>query len=169
MLDNNGIPVPAGQANLGYTILGIDIAFFTCSTISVVLRVGTRLGITRNFGWDDAMIVVAQVRLHSLLSSPSPSRGELHSSLQLIVLASYRRGQGLCRRRSFQWSWAAYDGSKRGNISQLSLFQFHRLATGMKASKTVDAKGAEYQTDYARSRSDQDIHLPLSSSPYTIQ
>ena len=62
MPDNNGIPIPPGQENQGNTILAVDIAFFTISTIFVVLRVGTRLGVTRNFGWDDAMIVLAQVR-----------------------------------------------------------------------------------------------------------
>ena len=49
------------DGNLGTVFLVIDIVVFTLSSITVLLRLGTRVWITRNFGWDDATITFAQV------------------------------------------------------------------------------------------------------------
>ena len=51
-----------GDTNLGPVILGVNCAVFSSSTILVWLRVITRVWITHNFGWDDAVIILAQVR-----------------------------------------------------------------------------------------------------------
>ena len=64
-MDDNGIPIPKGDTNQGPVIQGIDAALFGLSTSLVLLRLGTRTWITRNFGWDDATIALAQVRLDS--------------------------------------------------------------------------------------------------------
>ena len=61
MLDHNGRPIPPDQADLGDTVFAIDLTFIAVSTVLVTIRIGTRLGITRNFGWDDATITLAQV------------------------------------------------------------------------------------------------------------
>ena len=60
MMDNNGAPVPSGSKSLGPTILGLDAALFSLSTITVVSRLITRLRITHDYGWDDSLIALAQ-------------------------------------------------------------------------------------------------------------
>lgn len=60
-MDGNGIPIPKGVTNQGPVILILDWVLFCMSTIFVLLRLGTRTWITRNFGWDDATIALAQV------------------------------------------------------------------------------------------------------------
>ena len=59
-MDNNGVPPPAGSKNLGPTISGLDWASFTTSTVFVTLRLLTRWRITRDWGWDDSTILLAQ-------------------------------------------------------------------------------------------------------------
>ena len=61
-MDGNGVPIPAGSSNQGPVIYGIDWAFFCLSTIFVATRLGTRIWITRNFGWDDTTIALSQAR-----------------------------------------------------------------------------------------------------------
>ncbi|KAG7005730.1 hypothetical protein G7Y79_00018g045370 [Physcia stellaris] len=46
--------------NLGIVFTAVDIVVFTLSSITVLLRLGTRVWITRNFGLDDATIALAQ-------------------------------------------------------------------------------------------------------------
>lgn len=47
--------------NLGSVLIAVNCVLFTTSTLVVVLRSMTRLGITRNFGIDDAVMVLTQV------------------------------------------------------------------------------------------------------------
>ena len=51
------------ERNLGPVFTAIDIAVFALSTFCVLVRVLTRSFITRNPGWDDATIILAQVNL----------------------------------------------------------------------------------------------------------
>ena len=60
-MDNNPLHTTASSRNLGPAFLGIDWAVFSVSTIVVVLRLYTRLCITRNFWLDDAVIALTQV------------------------------------------------------------------------------------------------------------
>lgn len=54
------------QSNLGPVILITDWVLFSLSTAVVLLRLATRIWITRNPGWDDLMIALTQVLLQSL-------------------------------------------------------------------------------------------------------
>lgn len=49
------------EQNLGPVFITVDIVVFALSTVFVLLRLGTRFFITRNPGWDDATILLAQV------------------------------------------------------------------------------------------------------------
>lgn len=62
MSDKSETIPSSGDTNLGPVILGVNWAVFSPSTILVCLRVITRIWITHNFGWDDAVIILAQVR-----------------------------------------------------------------------------------------------------------
>ena len=62
MSDKSETIPSSGDTNLGPVILGVNLAVFSSSTILVCLRVTTRIWITHNFGWDDAVIILAQVR-----------------------------------------------------------------------------------------------------------
>lgn len=62
MSDKSETISSSGDTNLGPVILGVNWAVFSPSTILVCLRVITRIWITHNFGWDDAVIILAQVR-----------------------------------------------------------------------------------------------------------
>ena len=59
---NSQLPYPGADRNLGPAVNAVDGTLFTLSTVIVALRLFTRLRITRNFGWDDATITLAQVR-----------------------------------------------------------------------------------------------------------
>ncbi|KAL8790917.1 MAG: hypothetical protein Q9213_000342 [Squamulea squamosa] len=48
------------ERNLGPVFLAVDIVVFALSTTTALLRLGTRAFITRNPGWDDATIILAQ-------------------------------------------------------------------------------------------------------------
>ena len=61
-MDQSEIIHSHGDRNLGPVLLGVNWAVFGPSTVIVGLRVVTRLWITHNFGWDDATILLAQVR-----------------------------------------------------------------------------------------------------------
>ena len=70
-LANGSVYMSQGR-DLGGVILAVDWAVFSPSSIMVCLRMITQLFITRNFGWDDGFIAVAQVspaRFQTLLSS----------------------------------------------------------------------------------------------------
>ena len=60
MNSSNPLHTTASHGNLGPVFLGVDWALFSLSTIMVLLRLYTRLWITRNFGWDDATIALTQ-------------------------------------------------------------------------------------------------------------
>lgn len=62
-MGNGEVTFPQSKANLGPIILNVDWVLFTLSTTIVILRLGTRVWITRNPGWDDAAIALAQVNL----------------------------------------------------------------------------------------------------------
>ena len=61
-MNNNPLHTTASSGNLGPVFHGLDWAVFSLSTTIVVLRLYTRLWITRNFGLDDATIALTQVR-----------------------------------------------------------------------------------------------------------
>lgn len=58
---DSGKPPPDGDKNYAGILIGVNWAVFGPATIVVALRVYTRLRISHNIGWDDAMIVLAQV------------------------------------------------------------------------------------------------------------
>ena len=62
MSDKSETIPSSGDTNFGPVLIGVNWAVFSPSTILVFLRVITRIWITHNFGWDDAVIVLAQVR-----------------------------------------------------------------------------------------------------------
>ena len=51
----------SGDTNFGPVLIGVNWAVFGPSTLLVGLRLVTRVWITHNFGWDDAVILLAQV------------------------------------------------------------------------------------------------------------
>ena len=61
MSDKSETISSSGDTNLGPVIIGVNWAVFSPSTTLVCLRVITRIWITHNFGWDDAVIILAQV------------------------------------------------------------------------------------------------------------
>ena len=61
MDQEGGLPPPDGNRDLGPTLVGVNWAVFGPSWIFVILRSITRIWISRNFGWDDAVMVFAQV------------------------------------------------------------------------------------------------------------
>lgn len=61
-MDNNPLHTTASAGNLGPVFLGLDWAIFSLSTITVAIRLYTRLYITRNFGLDDATMALTQAR-----------------------------------------------------------------------------------------------------------
>ena len=62
-MDKAEIIPSSGDDNLGPMLIGVNWAIFGPATILVCLRLFTRLYITHNFGWDDAVIAVTQVSL----------------------------------------------------------------------------------------------------------
>lgn len=60
-MDNAEIIPSTGDRNLGTMLIGVNWAVFGPATILVCLRLITRIWITRNFGWDDAVIGLTQV------------------------------------------------------------------------------------------------------------
>ena len=63
-MDNshNNIHTVASNKNLGPVFLGVDWAVFSLSSIAVLIRLFTRAWVTRNFGWDDAVMALTQVK-----------------------------------------------------------------------------------------------------------
>ena len=63
-MDNshNNLHTVASHKNLGPVFLGVDWAVFALSSIAVLIRLFTRAWVTRNFGWDDAMMALTQVK-----------------------------------------------------------------------------------------------------------
>jgi len=64
---NNPLHMTASNRNLGPVFLGVDWTVFILSTSVVLIRLYTRIWITRNVGWDDAMMALTQVRNPSKL------------------------------------------------------------------------------------------------------
>lgn len=60
-MDNAEIIPSAGDRNLGPMLIVVNWAVFGPATILVCLRLITRICITHNFGWDDAVIAITQV------------------------------------------------------------------------------------------------------------
>ena len=60
-MDKAEIIPSVGDRNLGPMLIGVNWAVFGPATILVCLRLMTRIWITRNFGWDDAVIALTQV------------------------------------------------------------------------------------------------------------
>ena len=60
-MDKTEVIHSEGDRNFGPMLIGINWAIFGPATILVCLRLITRIWITRNFGWDDAVIALTQV------------------------------------------------------------------------------------------------------------
>ena len=60
-MESSEIIPSQGDRNLGSLLIGLNWAVFGSSTIIVCLRLITRVWITHNFGWDDAVMLLAQV------------------------------------------------------------------------------------------------------------
>ncbi|KAL8760418.1 MAG: hypothetical protein Q9199_000042 [Rusavskia elegans] len=60
-MDRVGEAPKGGDENLGPTIIIINVIVFVASTLIVIVRIFTRLCLTKNFGWDDAVMVLTQV------------------------------------------------------------------------------------------------------------
>lgn len=60
-MDKAEIIPSTGDRNLGPMLIGVNWAIFAPATILVCLRLITRIWITHNFGWDDAVIALTQV------------------------------------------------------------------------------------------------------------
>ena len=60
---DSGKPPPEGDKNYAGVLIGVNWAVFAPATFVVALRVYTRWRISHNIGWDDAMIVLAQVSI----------------------------------------------------------------------------------------------------------
>lgn len=67
-INNAGPPPPSGDQNFGLAINALELAVFVPTCVIVVLRILTRTRITYNFGWDDVLIVFAQVSYMHILS-----------------------------------------------------------------------------------------------------
>lgn len=61
-MDSVGQPPPGGDRNLGPAVIALNCVVFTSSSLIVILRTVTRIWITHNFGWDDAVMVLTQVQ-----------------------------------------------------------------------------------------------------------
>ncbi|KAL9639431.1 MAG: hypothetical protein Q9204_001090 [Flavoplaca sp. TL-2023a] len=60
-MDRIGEPPAGGDENLGPTIIIINVIVFTASMLIIILRIFTRLCLTKNFGWDDVFMVLTGV------------------------------------------------------------------------------------------------------------
>lgn len=60
-MDHAEIIPSTGDRNLGPMLIAVNWAVFGPATILVCLRLITRIWITHNFGWDDAVIGLTQV------------------------------------------------------------------------------------------------------------
>lgn len=71
-MDKAEIIPSTGDRNLGPMLIAVNWAIFGPATILVCLRLITRIWITYNFGWDDAVIALTQVSfpIHSIHSLP---------------------------------------------------------------------------------------------------
>ena len=65
-MDQAEIIPSTGDRNLGPLLIAVNWAVFGPATILVCLRLITRIWITHNFGWDDAVIGLTQVGIPSL-------------------------------------------------------------------------------------------------------
>ncbi|KAI4209528.1 MAG: hypothetical protein LQ351_007563 [Letrouitia transgressa] len=60
-MSSQQVPIPPnGNHDVGRAINAIDAVLYTCSTAIIILRLYTRIHITRNLGLDDVTIVIAQ-------------------------------------------------------------------------------------------------------------
>lgn len=69
--DKSEIIPSHGDRNLGPMLIIVNWAVFGPSTIIVCLRVVTRIWITHNFGWDDGVMLLAQVSYTSITIDPA--------------------------------------------------------------------------------------------------
>lgn len=60
-----GPPPKGGPRNRASEIFAIDGVIFGIHWILVILRFFTRAWVTRNLGWDDAMVLLAAVGSHT--------------------------------------------------------------------------------------------------------
>ncbi|KAL9609988.1 MAG: hypothetical protein Q9167_005290 [Letrouitia subvulpina] len=60
-INNAGLPPPGGDQNLGLAVNAVELAVFIPTCVIVLLRIFTRSRVTYNFGWDDVLIVFAQM------------------------------------------------------------------------------------------------------------
>ena len=84
-MDKAEIIPSTGDRNLGPMLIGVNWAVFGPATILVCLRLMTRIWITHNFGWDDAVIALTQVSAHTL---PNPLLNEDEKNSRKNVMAN---------------------------------------------------------------------------------
>lgn len=60
-MDHDGLPYPGPDTSNGIGINILDWVVFWFTVVFVIIRLGTRLWITRNSGWDDAFMALALV------------------------------------------------------------------------------------------------------------
>ena len=59
-----GLPPTDGDKNYGGILIGVNWAVFIPATFFVALRIFTRVKISHNLGWDDAMMVFTAVSFY---------------------------------------------------------------------------------------------------------
>lgn len=84
-MDNAEIIPSTGDRNLGPMLIGVNWAIFGPATILVCLRLITRIWITRNFGWDDAVIGLTQVSNPTYTPAPLPGKEKFCARTQWLM------------------------------------------------------------------------------------
>ena len=86
-MDNAEVIHSAGDRNLGPMLIGVNWAIFGPATILVCLRLITRICITHNFGWDDAVIAITQVSppAYEIAEQIGMGRRGEHGETQLLM------------------------------------------------------------------------------------
>ena len=58
---SSSVPPLGPDPNLGPVVIALNCVVFALSTVVVLLRLFTRICLTRNLGWDDATMALTQV------------------------------------------------------------------------------------------------------------
>ena len=64
---SEAMPVPSTGSSFEPGVIAMTITLSTVAALSVLLRCWIRLHITHNYGWDDALIVVALVGAQAMV------------------------------------------------------------------------------------------------------
>ena len=123
-------------------LIGVNWAVFGPSWIAVLLRTITRIWISRNFGWDDAVMLATQVWTDE---SPLP--------IFLKVCREWLTAFCVVNRHSTQLGWAS--SCSRCTGASASTNTISSLITGSASSNTTTSTGPRSSSlwHYARSPS----------------